>query len=178
MVLLNVYWNLSLLWWMILPVFVLSSIIVIRAIKKKEDGLMAVCSGMLVFMMLVQGMVCISGTPEWRIKALKDEMDQKALAQEERYFNVTFLGKKPVQQNPSDGRYYINMGNGQMVGYHEVMAMGKCRACDQFKSGDAVDSVYAYKVYRSEGSWFNDPFVFFSKRPDIVIEAAMIKEVK
>ncbi len=157
MILLNVFWNLSLLWWVILPVFVLSSIIVIRAIKKKEDGLIAACSGMLVFMMLVQGVACIGGTPEWRTKALKDEMDQKALAQEERYFN---------------------MGNGQMVGYHEVMAMGKCRACDQFKNSDAVDSVYAYKVYRSEGSWFNDPFVFFSKRPDIVIEAAMIKEVK
>jgi len=178
MILLNVFWNLSLLWWVILPALVASSIILIRTIKKHGDGPVAVASGVLTLWMALQGFTCIMGTPEWRTKALKDEMDQKAVAQEERYYNVTFLGKKPVEQNPSDGRYYINMGNGQMVGYHEVMAMGKCRACDQFKNSDSVDSVYAYKVYRSASSWLNDPFVFFSKRPDIVIEAAMIKEVK
>lgn len=181
MILLSVYWNSSLFLCVILPALICLALSFLSLYHEENDSLNTIsfiASFIFATILLFDTLFCIWGGSKFSMNELRSEMDGKIAAQEERYYNVAFLGKKPVEQNPSDGRYYINMGKGQMVGYHEVMAMGKCRACDQFKNYEMVDSVYAYRVYLSDRSWFNEPLTFFSKRPDIVIEAAMVREVK
>ena len=91
--------------------------------------------------------------------------------EEEVYYEVQFLGRRPVKFNPSDKRNYVILEDGRMISYNRIVNEQMCRTCKQFTESGYVDSLYVYRVQREEPHWYgsSDIELFFSKEEDIFL---------
>ncbi len=173
----------SAFWW----VFVFSVVLlVLSAIVSLDDDGGKGAFATFVFWMSLIGflLLCashfdesLSSTERWRSELIA-EISPNNYIEERAYHEVEFLGKRPTFPNLSDGRRYVDLGNGVMISYNRIMNEGMCRVCEQFNTWEVKDSVYVYRVQKGAPRWWRSgPVMIFSKHPDIFLQSYQRVEV-
>lgn len=178
MTLLIIYWTSATQWWLIAPTLAIFAFFFFRQAaiidNKGGDNTMMVIPGVACCLFFIASVCVTFSNVAADNKEMSDALSAAPPVEECQYHQVEFLGIKPIQYNPSDGRRYVNMGTGEMISFNRIVIERMCRTCAQFadpKTGG--DSIFVYKVQKDAPHWWNaGPVLYFSLSRDIFLEGS------
>lgn len=179
-----IYWTAATQWCIVVPCLVVFAFSFFRQAivmdNKGENSYSMALPGTLCCLLFIGSMIVTYTDVAHDNKEMADALSAAPPIEERRYHSVQFLGLKPIQQNQADGRYYVNMGSGEMLSFNRIALERMCRTCAQFSNTTALrnNSVFVYKVQVDAPHWWSSgPVLYFSLTRDIFLEGSQSVQI-